>query len=435
MSRISLLFCAALCLNATVASAQSTEAVIETFDPSAAVAPISVVEGPGVKIGEGTVLQPVFGLETGYVTNTFYEQSDENAAGILRLLAQIGVGSLSKQRLDPADAEDETGGGEGSLRYRASLRASYDLMLSDDDTVTETGGLGIGFNFNGIVNPRGNWAFRVDEDFNRLIRAANFETDANTNRDINNLRLGLRFQPVGRTMSGELYYGNTLDYFEREEQEFANRLQHRFGFRYAWTWRPRTQFYADTSLGYYTGLGDSQKVTSYPLVAKVGVATLFTPLTSLNLEAGYTNGFYSEGPSFSAPMVNAQFGYRYSPLGRIAFIYSLEYADSINANYYRDHVLRVWLRQSLRPFTFMVQPEVHFRQYNGIMLVPGPTSRDDVIVSVVAGATYSFRNWIAATLNYRFTSVSTDYLDMSSTPPDDPSYARHELLLGMRVAL
>lgn len=434
MLRLSLTFCAVISLS-TSAFAQSTEAVIQTFDPSAAVTPISVVEGPGIKVGEGTVLQPVFGVETGYVSNTFYEQTDENSSGILRLMAQVGIGSLTQQRLAPTDEEDETGGNEGQLRYRASLRAAYDLMLSSDDTVSETGGLGVGFNFNGIVNPRGNWAFRIDEDFNRMIRAANFETDSNTNRDINNLRLGLRFQPVGRTMSGELYYGNTIDYFERDEQEFANRIQHRFGLRYLWNWRPKTQFYADTSLGYYTGLGDSAKVTSYPLVAKVGIATLFSPITTLNLEAGYTRGFYSEGASFSAPMVNAQFGYRYSPMGRIALIYSLEYADSINANYYRDHVLRAWLRQYVRPIAFMVQPEVHFRQYNGITLVPGAMTRDDLIFAVIAGGSYNFRNWIAATLNYRFTSVSTDYVDNSSMPPDDPSYARHELLAGVRVAL
>lgn len=434
MLRLSLTFCAVISL-ASTALAQSTEAVIETFDPSAAVAPVSVVEGPGVKVGEGTVLQPVFGAETGFISNAFYEQSDENATGVLRLLAQIGIGSLTQQRLEPANEDDETGENQGSLRYRASLRAAYDLMLSSDDTVSETGGLGIGFNFNGIVNPRGNWAFRIDEDFNRLIRAANFETDANTNRDINNLRLALRFQPIGRTMSGELYYGNTIDYFERDEQEFANRLHHRFGFRYMWNWRPKTQFYADTSLGYYTGLGDSAKVDSYPLVAKVGIATLFSPIVTLNLEAGYTNGFYSEGANFSAPMVNAQLGYRYSPLGRLAFIYSLEYADSINANYYRDHVGRFWLRQYVRPFAFMVQPEVHLRQYNGIMLVPGDATRDDLIFALIAGASYNFKNSVAATLNYRFTSVSTDYVDNSSTPPDDPSYARHELLAGVRVAL
>jgi hypothetical protein len=80
---------------AGTASAQA----VATFDPSDAVAPISVVEGPGVKVGEGTVLHPIFGVETGFISNVFYEDQDPNPAGLLRLLAQIGSGSLPLSRL------------------------------------------------------------------------------------------------------------------------------------------------------------------------------------------------------------------------------------------------------------------------------------------------------------------------------------------------
>src|SRR5512138_262374 len=82
---------------AAPASAQS----VAGFDPSDAVAPISVVEGPGVKVGEGTVLHPVFGVETGFISNVFYEDGSEgpSGAGLLRLLAQMGSGSLPLSRL------------------------------------------------------------------------------------------------------------------------------------------------------------------------------------------------------------------------------------------------------------------------------------------------------------------------------------------------
>ena len=177
------------------------------------------------------------------------------------------------------------------------------------------------------------------------------------------------------------------------------------------------------------------KVSSFPLVVKAGIATLLTVKTTLNVEGGYTNGFYSSGPSFSAPLINAQVGYRYSPLGRVALGYSLQYSDSINANYYRDHVLRLWMRQLVTPFVVMVQPEVHLREYSGIPPTQGAAVRDDVIFSVIAGMSYNFRNWLAATLNYRFTDVTTSYRYMSGGMSDDPSFVRHELLLGMRAAL
>src|SRR5690349_14328544 len=92
-----------LVIGGTAAAQPSGEISITSFDPENAVAPVSTVEGRGIKIGEGTVLHPVFGMETGVISNVFYEDTDTHAAGVLRLLAQIGTGSLSRERLTPAD--------------------------------------------------------------------------------------------------------------------------------------------------------------------------------------------------------------------------------------------------------------------------------------------------------------------------------------------
>jgi hypothetical protein len=121
----------------------------------------------------------------------------------------------------------------------------------------------------------------------------------------------------------------------------------------------------------------------------------------------------------------------------VALAYSLQYQDSINANYYRDHVIQLLFEQLVNPFVVVVQPEVHFREYNGVTIVNGPMTRDDVIFAVVAGVHYNFRNWIAATLNYRFSMVDTDYryMPIGGGSVLDPSYVRHELLAGVRFAL
>lgn len=416
-----------------------SEISITSFDPEDAIAPETSLEGPGIKVGEGTVLHPVFGLETGLVSNVFYTATDSAGAGVLRLLAQIGAGSLSSARLAPTESDDNGGAArEGDFQYKVSARASYDQMLSGNDAIRGTGGLGLGATFRGMVNPNGTWSFGFDEEFNRLIRAANFETDANTNRDINGIQLTLLFHPSYSAFGGYLYYNNTIDVFEKNTQGFADRLQHRVGIHPTWKWLPQTQVYADASMGYYTGLGaDSRKVTSYPLQAIAGISTLLTLKTTLNLQAGYVNGFYSAGPSYSAPTVGASLGYRYSPLGRVQLTYDWLYQDSVNANYYRDHVIRAWWQQLVNPFVIMVQPEVHFRQYNGVntLIMNAPPTRDDVIFSVIAGAHYNFRNWAAATLDYRFTDVSTNYRLMVDGTIDNPGYARHELLLGLRVAM
>lgn len=436
MTRI-LLSMGLLLSSVTVAFAQASpsDITIASFDPSNSVSPISAVEGPGVKIGEGTVLRPVFGVSTGMINNVFYEETDLQSTAVLRLLAQVGTGSLGKDRLTPTDEENGTVR-SGNLEYRADLRASYDLMLSSNDTVSETGGLGLGGTLHLLTNPSGRFSFGVDDNFVRLIRAANFETGVNTNRDINTLALRVIYHPQDRALGGHLYFTNRIDIFERNEQSFADRLQNRLGIHPQWRWLPQTTLFADVSMGIFSGLGaDSTKVTSYPLTAVAGIATLLSLKTTLNVQAGYTRGFYSAGPDYSAPTVGISLGYRYSPLGRAVLTYDWVYEDSINANFYRDHVVRLWVQQLFVPFIVMVQPEVHFRRYEGITAVMGPPTRDDVIFTVVGGVHYNFRNWLAATLDYRFASVNTNYVYASDGGMDSPSFNRHELLLGMRFAL
>ncbi len=435
---------ALLCLAVVEAEAQApaTQATIASFDPSQPVAPITGVEGDGWKVGEGTVLLPVFGIETGVVNNVFYENDQPATGGLIRIMAQIGAGSLTNSRLAGAPADPNASEGQeapkGDFEYRADLRLSYDQMLSGNEAVTGTGGLGVGATIKGTVNPGGTWAFGFSDDFRRLIRAANFETDANTNRDINNLALRIKYQPNYSKLGGQLYYLNTVDLFERSEQDFADRMMNRIGLRPTWRALPQTQFFIDVSQGFQGGLGSSSmKVSSYPFTAIAGVATLLTAKITLNAQAGYTNGFYASGPSYSSVTAGVALGYRYSPLGRAVLTYDLGYEDSVNANFYRDHVVRLWIHQLFVPFELSVQPEVHFRRYEGTIIpgIGGVTTRDDVIFSLVAGMQYNFRNWLAATLNYHLTAVTTDFTYMTDGVVKDPGFVRHELLAGMRMAL
>jgi hypothetical protein len=415
------------------------------FNPDDAVSPVSIVQGPGVKIGEGTVLRPVFGVETGVTSNIFYANQNADGAGLLRLLAQIGISSLGQARLSSStqtsDAIAATDGddlNQGSLVYSASLRAAYDFTLSNDNQASKVNGLGIGASFHGLTNPMGTFSLGLDEDFQRLIRAADFETDADLNRDINSARLVMMIHPKGRTVSGYLYYLNTVDAFE-QTTAFTNRMANRFGVHPIWQWLPQTRVFLDLSFGSMTAIGSGPKSTSYPLVAAAGLTSLLTVKTTLSLMAGYTNGFYQQGPSFSAPVAGVDIGYRYSPLGRVMLGYRLQYNDSINANFYRDHVIMASLQQLFDPFAIIIQPELHFREYNGISVtqpqVMGPDTRDDVIFALVAGLAYNYRNWLAVTLDYRFQTVQTDYRYMSNGMTVDPSYTRHDVMLGVRMAL
>jgi hypothetical protein len=415
------------------------------MDPTDALNPIGLVQGAGIKVGQGTVLQPQVGIETGVVSNALYENTGGVTAGLLRLLIEIGTGSLPNQRLGlPTATEggDATGMAPGTyvdagdFQYSANAYATWDQYLSTNDRVTSQGGLGGGLVLRGIVNPQRPLQFAFQDSYSRLIRANNFESPGSTNRDINALDLRLSYAPIGRSLSGFLYYRNTIDVFEDSDQPFANRFQNQLGLQVGWQWLPLTRVFGDVSIGLDTGLGSSQKVNSTPLIAITGIQTVLTLNTTLNAHIGYTNGFYASGPSYSSVEGGLTFGYRYSPLGRVTATYAYDHSDSINANFYRDHLFQLTFEQYFAPFVVFARPELRLREYEGtIVMGTTGTTRDDTILAATVGIRYNFRDWIAGTLDYRLDDVMTDFrYTVAGGQVVDPSYVRHELMLGVRAA-
>jgi hypothetical protein len=422
-----------------------------SMDPGDALNPISIVTGAGVKVGEGTVLHPQVGIETGVVSNVFYQNSGTITAGLLRLLAEVGTGSLPSQRLaihaSPDDQDQAqaqaltlTSPSIGDFQYSANLFASWDQYLSTNNDVAAQGGLGGGLLVRGIVNPQQQLQFAFQEHFTRLIRATNFESGDDTNRDINDLGLRLNYVPAGRSLSGYLYYQNTIDVFEDGSQQFANRMHNVLGLRVNWQWLPLTRVFVNVSQGYLTGIGGSTKVSSFPLTTIAGIQTAMTLNVTLNAHVGYTNGFYASGPSYSTVTGGIMVGYRYSPFGRVTALYDYDHQDSINANFYRDHLFQLSIEQYFVPFVVFVHPELRLRQYDGtiVMGTDGSTTRNDLIVGATAGMRYSFRDWLAGTLDYQLQVIQTDFRynpgGIGGGAFQDPSYVRHELLVGVRAA-
>jgi hypothetical protein len=423
----------------------SAEDAPEPMNPGDLVSPTAIVQGAGVKVGEGTVVHPTIGVETGVVSNVFYEQDSAaaNAAGILRILAELSTGTLPGERTsirnadatDPAEQVREV----GALQYLASLYATWDQYLSTNDSVQSQGGLGGGFLLKGVVNPQKTFSISFLEHFDRVLRETNFESADNTNRDVNRIGLRLNYQPHGRNLGGYLYWRNVIDYFEQDNQQFANRFQNTFGLRLNYQWLPLTRVYGDVSIGVFQGLGsESDKVTSYPLEAVAGIQTALTINTTVNARVGYTQGFYTEGADFATVTGGVQLGYRYSPLGRVTIMYSYDHTDSINANYYRDHLLKLHIDQQFVPFAVEAAAEMRLRHYENTLemdTVSGTNTRDDVIGSASLGIRYMFRGWIAGVATYQGSVVATDFrYDAGGGELDDPSYVRHTLLVGLRAA-
>jgi len=94
-----------------------------------------------------------------------------------------------------------------------------------------------------MVAPMNPVSFGIREDFTRTIRASNFETPENVNRDVNMLRMLLLLHPPGRTLSAYLYYQNTIDIFENNLGIYPDRIAHVFGLHPTLQLFPRTQVY------------------------------------------------------------------------------------------------------------------------------------------------------------------------------------------------
>jgi hypothetical protein len=411
----------------------------------------AIVEGPGIKVGEGTVIHPIFGAETGVIANVFREQDGGATSGILRLIGELGIGSLSPQRLEMAQGplaarsgEEEEGAAtapsKGKLEFRADLSLTYDEYLSTNLAVRAQRDLAVSAGLRAIAFPMDTWSIAFDDQFTRETRPTNFESRSGVDRDINTLRLQLLFQPRLRTLAAALRFENRIDIFEAGDHDFANRLQNTIGLRLNWQFLPVTRFFADASIGFFSGLGnDSTKVSSLPLRLLVGAQSALTTKTTVNTRIGFGKGFYASGPDFTNVIFGADIGYRYMPVGRVTFLYDFDFGDSINANYYRDHAFKTTIEQQFAPFVVNASAELRFRGYRGITQtvdLVGPDDRDDLIFALGFGGHYNFRDWFAATLNYTLATDQTSYQYMTADGyADDPSYTRQELLIGVRAAL
>lgn len=402
------------------------------------------LEGPGVTIAPGTVLHPNVGAEAGVINNVFFEESDSGpiTSGILRISGKLDIASA---RIEP---EEEIPGEEPgnepaaqTLVYRAGLAAAYEEYLYYDN-VSTAAQRNLTFDGQGHlqVYPEGTWSFLASDRLRRDVRPRNYEDASSTNRIDNHLSLGVRFQPGGRQLSVTARYENLIDYYEGGTG-VANRMNQTLGLRGEWQLFPFTKFFADLGYGFYGPLGEAQPVagsliksSSNPLRFVVGAASSLTEPITIKAHVGWGYSTYAMGEGYSAPLLNLEAGYEYSPTGRAVAEYSLDYLDSTNANYYRDHKLSLRVDQQVAKFLVSGGVDVIFRGYRGIIGGIGEPSRNDVILGARIRGQYVLSERYYLTGEYIGITDQTDYRSTFMGFTDDPSYSRNEVMLGARAA-
>lgn len=405
------------------------------------------MEGPGVQLGEGSVFHPSVSLETGYVSNVFYQDVDPTASAVARLIGAFSIASQSHTPEGEMEPAVETEGEEvveppppSKVDFRLGGQLILLGYLTDNEAAREQSDLGVALNGDVVFLPHGDVSFRVTDDFVRDTRPRNFESTGNLNRDFNHFTTGFMVQPQGRTISAGLRYSNIIDRFESDGAAFANRLQHLIGLRGEWRLFPYTKFFVDASYGFFGSLGDEELAgsgfhsASNPLRIQAGVGTALTEVTTLRAYIGYANGFYDSGTNFSNAIGGAEFGYRYTEYGRFRLIADYNFADSLQANFYRDYAFLANLQQQFGLFVADLDGGIRIRAYRGISPAIGEPDRDDVIGFGAFRLAYLLRDWLAITGRLEATIDSTDYTYMPGPRTVSPEYKRLEAFLGVSAA-
>lgn len=421
--------------------------LVLALNPGTSFAQEALVEGPGVQLGEGSVFHPSVSLETGYVSNVFYQDEDPTASAVARLIAAFSIASQAHTPEGEIEPAVETEGEEvveppppSKVDFRFGGQLILLGYLTDNEAAREQSDLGVALDGDVVFLPHGDVSFRVTDEFVRDTRPRNFESTGNLNRDFNHFTTGFMVQPQGRTISAGIRYSNIIDRFESDGSAFANRLQHLIGLRGEWRLFPYTKFFVDASYGFFGSLGDEEldgaafHSASNPLRIQAGVGTALTEVTTLRAYIGYANGFYDSGPNFSNAIGGAEFGYRYTEYGRFRLIADYNFADSLQANFFRDYSFLANLQQQFGLFVADLDAGVRIRAYRGISPAIGEPDRDDVIGFGAFRLAYLLRDWLAITGRLEGTIDSTDYTYMPGPEAKSPEYKRLEAFLGVSAA-
>jgi hypothetical protein len=409
----------------------------------------AVIEGPGIALGEGAVFHPAVSIESGVVSNVFYEDGDRAtndpvASAMARLTAAFSIASQTHKppgEIEPAienEEQVEEPPPPAKVDFRFGGQAILNGYLSSNEAVQDQTDVGVGLNGDVVFLPEGDFSVRLADEFLRDARPANFETTRNLNRDYNHFTGGGTLQPQGRTISVGARYENTIDRFESDANAFANRLQHLIGLRGEWRLYPYTKFFADASYGFFDTLGSEgmdYKSPSNPLRLQVGVGTALTEVTTLRGYIGYANGFYDRGPNFSNAIGGAEFGWRYAQYGRLRFIADYNFQDSLQANFFRDYSFLGYIDQQLGLIVLGAHAGVRLREYRGVpMELGGASDRDDVVFDAALQGAYLLREWLGITAKVEALVDSTDYTYTQGGITDSPEFTRYEAFLGVSAA-
>lgn len=256
----------------------------------------SRTEGSGIRVGDFE-LHPGVGVELGYDSNIFFENSDTLDSLILRVTPHLNISTLGAQRR----GEGDRAGSPPMVNFEAGLSGSYYAFFNNQTQ----NNVSIDGNFKLVINPQGNVSFTLYDQFGRTIRPFTERAGEPINfaRIRNEVGTSFNFSSDGGVFSGSLGYAFAFDVFEGNTFNYGNSFNHRIEAGTSWKFLPNTAVLYDFQLNIGTFINDGAasavaRPDSYRLRSRIGLNGAITRKLSLSVFLGYTAGFF-DGTGFA----------------------------------------------------------------------------------------------------------------------------------------
>ena len=395
-----------------------------------------VAKDRGLHSGDFT-LHPAVATQINYDSNIFNGNELEagnrpKAATSLRILPRLSL------------ANDQVS------NVAFSFISSGDARLylgSDSEAITKQSAVGGTAGLNVTFGARKPLSLTVFDNFNRSLRANNWETIAALNRNSNDVGARVEFHPGDiperRPFNVALMGTYSMDRYDEFSGGNTDTVRSRL--TGSWKFLPKTAALLDVGwdFRYYSNSFLESRSLSYnskPFRARVGLAGAVTKRISLEVSGGWGMSNHESGDAFSSYLATFSVGFRPSESTRLLLGYAHDFRDAYYGNYVDFHRGSLQLRQRFGNILDVTAGfAVNYGVYGAVgadalaksLLVVNISqkNRKDTALDGNLTATFDVARWFAMDIGYRLRAIMTDYKITSKdgTILDVGSFTAHEV--------
>lgn len=383
----------------------------------------------GVRAGTFRIW-PRLSVEGRFDSNLYRRDEGEDPVGVGILRLQPGISLVNP------DAP--------VVRVRLDVDGDFRFYFADSDAANGQKEYGGTSALDVQILPRGPLTIRLFDQFRRALETRNYSTPQEIyNRTFNLAGAQVLFRPGGGALEFGVEYAFAFDFFD--EFTAGDQRYHDFGFHTLWKFYPLTAAFVDVDFKLISydekflkpELGLTN-IGSMPLRAVIGLNGQITTTLAVLVEAGWAEGLYDEGPSFSGPVGLARASWRVTPTTLLQLGYARDYEDSLYGNYYGEH--RIFFSGEQRLFGWLgikANAAFHFIDYAKFepespdYTVNEPERADQALELGVA-LRFDVARWVGFNLGYRFDALYSDVeVRLRGQVVDVYSYYRHQVFASV----